>query len=282
MNANPDARDILGTYEEKSFPVFRYSTLDTLTWGRKKHHIPCLFEVDVTQTRQYLSALKTKTGESLSFTGWVVKCIAQALSEHQQIQAMRKGRNSLILFDDVDISVVIERAVDSRATASETLPMPYLIRKANEKSVREIHAEIRWAQNTSLEPGEVQIGGTRSGGLTKAFNLMPQWVRDLLVWRRLVRDPFFAKKMMGTVVVTSTGSSGNFRGYGWTIPIGIHPVVFALGSIARKPGVVGEEIKIREYLSVTLLFDHDVIDGAPVVRFLQRLQALLEHSYGLI
>ncbi len=40
--------------------------------------------------------------------------------------------------------------------------------------------------------------------------------------------------------------------YGWAIPIGIHPVVFALGSIARKPGVVGEEIKIREYLSMTV------------------------------
>ena len=86
---------------------------------------------------------------------------------------------------------------------------------------------------------------------------------------------------MGTVVVSSVGSIGKDSGYGWAIPIGIHPVVFALGNIARKPGVVGEEIKIREYLSMTVLFDHDVTDGAPVVRFIQRLKELLEKSYGL-
>jgi hypothetical protein len=111
--------------------------------------------------------------------------------------------------------------------------------------------------------------------------LLPKFVRHLLVWRRLTKNPFFAKKTMGTVVVTSVGSVGQDNGYGWAIPISIHPVVFALGNIARKPGVVGEEIKIREYLSMTILFDHDVTDGAPMVRFIQRLKELLEQSYGL-
>lgn len=37
--------------------------------------------------------------------------------------------------------------------------------------------------------------------------------------------------------------------------------------IARKPGVVEEKIAVREYLSLTLDFDHDIIDGAPAVRF---------------
>jgi pyruvate/2-oxoglutarate dehydrogenase complex dihydrolipoamide acyltransferase (E2) component len=110
---------------------------------------------------------------------------------------------------------------------------------------------------------------------------MPRFVRNLLVWQRLTKDPFFAKKTMGTVAVTSMGSTGKYSGYGWAIPIGIHPVVFALGSIARKPGVVGDEITIREYLSMSVLFDHDVTDGAPVFRFIQRLNELLEDAYGL-
>ena len=76
-------------------------------------------------------------------------------------------------------------------------------------------------------------------------------------------------------------AAGKGGGYGWAIPIGIHPLVVALGRIAKKPGVVGETIAIREYLSLTILFDHDVIDGAPVARFAQRLQELLETGYGL-
>ena len=273
--------DDIGTYKEREFPEFRIPTLDTLELGIKKHHIPFLLEVDVTKAREYMREFKSRTGEGLSFTGWVMKCIGQAVSEHKHIQAMRKGRKSLILFDDVDISVVVERSVGHNDNTSETLPMPYVVRKANEKNVREIHDEIRIAQQESLEAGEVQLGARRNVRLTRAFALMPRFARNLLVWRRLTKDPFFAKKTMGTVVVTSVGSIGKDGGYGWAIPIGIHPVVFALGNIARKPGIVGEEIKIREYLSMTVLFDHDVTDGAPVVRFIQRLQELLEKSYGL-
>lgn len=273
--------DNIGTYKEREFPEFRNPTLDTLELGIKKHHIPFLFEVDVTEAHEYIREFKARTGEGLSFTGWVVKCIGQAVSEHKYVQAMRKGEKSLILFDDVDISVVIERSVGHSDRLSETLPMPYVVRKANEKTVKEIHDEIRTAQAESLGAGEVQLGARRRVTLTRVFNMMPRFVRNLLVWRRLAKDPFFAKKTMGTIVVTSIGSIGKSSGYGWTIPIGIHPVVFALGSIARKPGVVGEEIKIREYLSMTVLFDHDVTDGAPVVRFIQRLNELLERSYGL-
>jgi pyruvate/2-oxoglutarate dehydrogenase complex dihydrolipoamide acyltransferase (E2) component len=277
VNAKKNAIDNIGTYQERRFPEFRNPTLDTLELGIKKHHIPSLLEVDVTEARAYMRECKARTGEGISFTGWVMKCIGQAVSEHKYIQAMRKGKKSLILFDDVDISIIVERSVGH----SETLPMPYIVRKANEKSVREIHNEIRMAQEEALEAGEVQLGAARSVRLARAFALLPKFVRHLLVWRRLTKNPFFAKKTMGTVVVTSVGSVGQDNGYGWAIPISIHPVVFALGNIARKPGVVGEEIKIREYLSMTILFDHDVTDGAPMVRFIQRLKELLEQSYGL-
>ena len=271
----------IGTFEVREFPEFRNPTLDTLDLGKKKHHIPFFFEVDVTDAREYIRDLKVKTGEGLSFTGWVMKCLGQAVSEHKHIHAMRKGKKSLILFDDVDISIVVERAVGQSENPSESLPMPYVVRRVNEKTVVEIHNEIRTAQKKSLGAGEVQIGSRRNVRLTRAFNSMPRFIRNLLVWRRLTQDPFFAKKTMGTVVVTSVGSIGKSSGYGWSIPLGIHPVVVALGSTARKPGIVGEEIKIREYLSMTVLFDHDVTDGAPVLRFIQRLNELLEGSYGL-
>jgi len=40
--------------------------------------------------------------------------------------------------------------------------------------------------------------------------------------------------------------------------------------------VVDNEIKIREILNVTILVDHDVIDGAPMVRFLNDLTKSVE------
>ncbi len=40
-------------------------------------------------------------------------------------------------------------------------------------------------------------------------------------------------------------------------------------------------LKIREYPSVTVCFDHDIIDGAPAARFAQRFKELIESGYGL-
>jgi pyruvate/2-oxoglutarate dehydrogenase complex dihydrolipoamide acyltransferase (E2) component len=38
---------------------------------------------------------------------------------------------------------------------------------------------------------------------------------------------------------------------------------------------------VRKYLSLTLDFDHDIIDGAPAARFAQRLIELIESGEGL-
>ena len=52
-------------------------------------------------------------------------------------------------------------------------------------------------------------------------------------------------------------------------------------AIAEKPGVVNGTIAIRDYLSLTISFDHDIVDGAPAARFTERLKDLIESGYGL-
>lgn len=105
-------------------------------------------------------------------------------------------------------------------------------------------------------------------------------MRDWLFWQPLFRDPFRIKRKMGTVSVTALGIVGQ-NGMSWGIPIGIHPLIVAVGAIAKRPGVVDEQIAIREYVGLTILFDHDVTDGAPVARFIRRLQELMADGYGL-
>ena len=71
-----------------------------------------------------------------------------------------------------------------------------------------------------------------------------------------------------------------------TTPYGAHlkamnPLTVTLGGIAEKPGVVDGRIEIREYLCVTVSFDHDIIDGAPAARFTRQFRELVESGYGL-
>ena len=92
--------------------------------------------------------------------------------------------------------------------------------------------------------------------------------------------PQVQKKYGGTVGVTAVGMFG--KGAGWGIPINDHTLDLTLGGIAEKPGVVDGHIAIREYLSMTLSFNHDLIDGAPAAHFIQRLKELIESGFGLI
>jgi hypothetical protein len=272
--------DVIGRYEETPFLRTRLAHVDTLDQGHRKHHIPILLEVDVTHPRARMRNLEARTGEAPSFTGWIVACLARAVAEHPRVHAMRRGALSLVTFQDVDVSIVVERAV-TRRPSGETLPMPYVLRRANEKDVWAMHRVIRQAQARPVEPAEAVLGGRRLGRLTDLFFRLPRTLRAWLVFRRLVDDRFFAKRLMGTVVVTSIGTAGLGGGSVWAIPTGIHPLVLAIGAIARKPALVGQATEARELLDLTLLFDHDVVDGAPVARFLGRLREVLEGGYGL-
>jgi pyruvate/2-oxoglutarate dehydrogenase complex dihydrolipoamide acyltransferase (E2) component len=275
MSLPPKTVDRVGTFETSPFSRLRNPTIDTLTWGRKRHHVPILLEIDVTAARAAIHDRKTKTGQRISFTGWIMKCIAQAASEHKHVHALRKGKREIITFDDVDIAMIVERETD----AGEKLPMPYIIRKANEKTVMEIHEEIQTAKRSAVV-GEVQIAAERAAWMSKIFMGLPRFLRDWLFWRPVLRDPFLFKRTMGTVSVTALGIAGQ-TGMSWGIPIGIHPLIIAVGGIAKRPGIIHEEIVIREYVGLTVLFDHDVTDGAPVGRFIKRLQKLMNDRHGL-
>ena len=40
-------------------------------------------------------------------------------------------------------------------------------------------------------------------------------------------------------------------------------------------------MRVRDYLSLTVSFDHNMIDGAPAARFTERLKQLIESGHGL-
>lgn len=263
----------IGDYESRTFPLSRISTFDTVAVGLEKHHIKALIELDVTQARKKMSDLK-KQNVKVSFTSWLIKCISEATAQFNEIHGVKKGKRNVIIFKDIDISILIEREIQG-----QKVPLPYVIRNTNEKSIAQICEEIKVGKNMPINDlGDNVLGERKNTSLMKVYYMMPGFVRRLLL-KSVVRNPFLTKQMMGTVVVTSVGMAGKING--WVIPVGIHPLCFAVGSIVKKPGVVENRIEIREYLYMTVLIDHDIIDGAPAVRALSKLTNMIENGYGL-
>jgi pyruvate dehydrogenase E2 component (dihydrolipoamide acetyltransferase) len=58
--------------------------------------------------------------------------------------------------------------------------------------------------------------------------------------------------------------------------------ILGVGRIKAQPSVVGDEIRIRQKLWLSLTFDHRLVDGGPAARFLQRVAALIEEPEGAL
>lgn len=262
-------------YEVKEFPSSRQSTFDVGYIGLRKHHIKALIELDVTYARELIKKYRNQKKEEVSFMAWILKCMSQAISENKTVHAIRKGKNKLIIFDDVDISIIVEKEING-----EKVPLPLVIRKVSEKTLHDIHQEIKQAKEQAVEnEKDYVLGNNQFQWAMKFYVALPQFLR-VMIWKSFIlKNPLLMKKMSGTVVVTSVGMMGKVKG--WVIPVSILPLCFALGSIVKKPGVVKDQIEIREYLYMTILIDHDVIDGAPAARFVSRLTELIESGYGL-
>ena len=148
--------------------------------------------------------------------------------------------------------------------------MPYIIRAANRKTVREIHHEIRAAQVQDVEK------------VLKWLQFLPAFLFRPFFWvfSWIGRGyPQLRKKYVGTVGITAVGMFG--KGAGWGIPPALPTLMITVGGIGEKPVIVDGQIAMRDYLSLTISFDHDIIDGAPAARFTERLKELIESGYGL-
>jgi pyruvate dehydrogenase E2 component (dihydrolipoamide acetyltransferase) len=57
--------------------------------------------------------------------------------------------------------------------------------------------------------------------------------------------------------------------------------ILGVGRIVAKPVAVDRQVVVRDMLTLSLSFDHRLIDGAPAARFLQRVKQLVERPFAL-
>jgi pyruvate dehydrogenase E2 component (dihydrolipoamide acetyltransferase) len=84
----------------------------------------------------------------------------------------------------------------------------------------------------------------------------------------------------GTFTLTNLGM---FEVDGFTPIINLpEAAILGVGRIAPKPAAKGEQVVVRQMMTLSLSFDHRVVDGAPAGRFLQRIKQLIERPFALM
>lgn len=243
------------------FSKTRIATNDVCTIGLQKHHITALIEIDVSDSREKIKQHKNK-GNKISFTAWLIKVISSTIKDYDNVAAYLQGKRKIIIFNSVNVSIVVEKDLNG-----QKIPIPLIIEKANERSIESITKQICEARDQTLTDNDIVLH-SKSSRLERCYYSLPGFVRRFF-WQYLLWHPRLAYSKMGNVAITSVGMISRVNG--WFIPISVHPICFGIGKISKKPVIINDKIEIREIMNITVLIDHDVVDGGLMARFINNL-----------
>lgn len=233
--------------------------------NRRKSSFHALTEPDVHDARELLEKMGMKLGIKPSFTAFIAASLAKAVTEYPIMNAfIRRGR--IILLDDITISILMEREING-----ELVPEPMVVRDCANKTYSAISDTIHKARENSSD---------RLGRLSdnRWFSLIPGFLLSLFI-RIADKNTGLAKKY-GKIAITAPGMFAPANT--WFVPHGSPTLLVTVGSINKKPVLINGELREREHLSLTVSFDHDLIDGAPAARFLKRFSEILSSGEVLI
>ena len=248
------------------FSLERKQIVDFLSVAKKKHTASAVMDFDITGIRDELRKARRITKRHASLTGYLLYCFAQAVEANKRVQSYRKG-NELIVFDDVDVSTMVERTVNG-----VPVPVSYILRNANSKSVFDISEEIRNAKSgdsKDLIDSSTMKKERNFIAVVKRIGFLRRWFL-----KRMFNDPFLKKKYNGTVGFSSMGMFSHEL-TGWVVPITPQVLSAMVGGIREVPGIVNGEIAICEMACITISMDHDILDGAQTARFIEKFRKLL-------
>lgn len=267
------AEDLTGAYYVQRLSFRRRMTIDGFAAVSPGHRMIGLVELDVSVAHERIAAMQRR-GQRVSLFTFVVACIAKALSEHRDLNAIASSRK-VYRFEDVDVSAAIELE-----TPEGPYPYQLSLRRAQAKDAVELYAEIEAARARHASARDVGPEAHRFETAMRLLFWLPRFVR-LWVLRQASRVPLAVKRWTGTTFVTSVGKFATVPGF--VIPFAAGPMAasFALGGVVDKPVLRDGELRNHAFLSLTVIVNHDLVDGGPATRFVHRLQQLVESADGL-
>jgi pyruvate/2-oxoglutarate dehydrogenase complex dihydrolipoamide acyltransferase (E2) component len=246
-------------YERDS--ALRKVIVDIGAASSRRHAIPAWFSADLTTVLPLLG--------HRSLTVYLAGTLAQALARHPRLHAVRDLRGRIVLFDDVDMNLSVEVEADG-----QPFPMNHVLRSVQSRSLNDLHAEV---QAVKAHP-ERSPTAARAAPL-RAYLALPPPLRSRLLGS-VRRFPDRQKALMGTVGLTSVGMYG--RGGGIGLPFLVHTLDVLVGGLETRAGYdPNRTLGPRQHLSISLQADHDIVDGAPLARFLAEFREDLEQGRAL-
>jgi len=243
----------------RPFPSNRRLVTAAMRAGRRMAPMVGLVDVDVTKANRLLAASEPP----LSLTAFVVASVARAAAAHPEVHAYRNWRGQLVTHQHVDVTTMIEIP-----TAQGPFGLPHVLRDADVRDVPDLTAELRGVKR---QPSASGSGRWLERAAPAATHIPGAVDAMYAVMARSVA----VRQRIGTVAVTAVGMFAGGGGFGLTPP-SLMTLEVVVGGMAQRPRAVNGQVEIRDVLDLTLVIDHNVVDGAPATRFGAELRELIE------
>jgi len=241
------------------FPSNRRLVTAAMRAGRRIAPMVGLVDVDVTRANQLLAAHEPPS----SLTAFVVASVARAAAAHPQVHAYRNWRGQLVTHRHVDVTTMIEIV-----TPQGPFGLPHVLRDADVRDVPDLTAELR---RVKREPSASGSGRWLERAAPAATHIPGAIPAMYAVMARSVA----VRQRVGTVAVTAVGMFAGGGGFGLTPPT-MMTLEVVVGGMTQRPRVIDGQVVVSDVLDLTLVIDHNVVDGAPATRFGAELRELIE------
>jgi len=165
-------------------------------------------------------------------------------------------------------------------------PNDFLIRAVAVALTKHPEANAGWEDDRIVRYGNINVGfavAIKDGGLVAPVvkNADRKGLGEIAADAKSLRDKAREGKLAPSEYADGTFTISNLGMYQIDQFTSIlnppEACSLAVGSITRKPVVMGDDLEVRDRMRVTLTCDHRVINGAQGAEFLQTLRHYLEH-----
>ena len=229
--------------------------------GRRKMPMYGLVDVDITTANRLLAG----HDPPWSLTAFVVASVARAAAAHPAVHAYRNWRGQQVTHEHVDVGTMVEVT-----TPQGPFAIPHLLRDADIREVPDLTAELR---RVKRDPAASSSGKwlERAG---PAATRIPGVIPALYA---VMARSVAARQRIGTVAVTAVGMFAGGGGFGIT-SLTLFSLEVIVGGVSQRPRVIDGQVTVRDILDLTVVIDHNVVDGAPAARFAAEFRELLESA----
>lgn len=244
------------------------------TWGKPRD--PTVYgslDIDATNALELVHAQAAASGVKVTLTHLVGKAAAMAIARRPDVNAVIRRGRAIYERDSIDVffQVALDGGEDLSGAKIEAADHKSLVEIARELSERaeriRAHRDDRFTQKRALI---TKVPAVLRGAVLRAVEYMDYDLGLDLSRFGIPHDSF------GSVMVTNVGSFGLPQGFAPLVPFSRAPLVLTVGSVERRPRVVGDSVQIRPVFSIGVTLDHRLLDGFQIGQIAQRFRAILE------